>query len=69
MKLRNFKCPNCNANINVNTNVTKGVCDYCKSEFVIEDETIKIEHISTISMVDICSIFIVSSSITNSLLQ
>lgn len=52
MKLKELKCPNCNASISINENTKKGVCNYCNSEFIIDDETIKIEQSTTIELKD-----------------
>ena len=38
MKLINLKCPNCNADIQVNEELEKAVCNYCGTSFIIEDE-------------------------------
>lgn len=43
MKLVELKCPGCNALINVNTELSKGVCNYCGREFLVDDEKVKNE--------------------------
>ena len=50
MKVKKIKCPNCDANISLKENATRGICEYCQSEFIIEDDTIKIEHTGTIEV-------------------
>lgn len=44
MKIKNLNCPNCNAKIDINPEDTYGKCSYCDTPFILEDETIKIEH-------------------------
>lgn len=44
MKLKALKCPNCNAKIEIKPGETHGTCTYCDSEFVLEDEVIRIKH-------------------------
>ena len=44
MKIKNLNCPNCNAKLDINPDETYGKCSYCDTPFILEDETIKIEH-------------------------
>lgn len=44
MKIVNYKCPNCNANLKVNSNETDGVCEYCQSPYHIDDGVIRVEY-------------------------
>ena len=44
MKLKALKCPNCNAKIEINPGETHGTCTYCDSEFILEDEVIRVKH-------------------------
>ncbi|MBQ9657888.1 MAG: hypothetical protein IJV31_03870 [Clostridia bacterium] len=37
VKLRDAKCPNCGANIEVNENLEKGICQYCGGTVLIEE--------------------------------
>jgi len=50
IKLQAAKCPQCNADIEVNTNLEKAICQYCGSTIIIEEVVpkIKIEHSGTI---------------------
>ena len=41
MKLISLTCPNCGAEIEVNTELTKGACNFCGKTFLIEDEILK----------------------------
>lgn len=41
MKLTSAKCPNCGADIKVNKAEEKAVCEYCKSEIIVEDAIAK----------------------------
>lgn len=63
MKLKEIKCPNCNANISLKENATKGVCEYCNSEFVIDDDSIKIEHSGTIEITNDTSLKIANTTL------
>lgn len=38
MKLVKLECPNCHANIEVNSEFETAVCNYCRTEFLIKDE-------------------------------
>lgn len=38
MKLVNLKCPNCQANVEVNGDFEEAVCNYCGTKFLVEDE-------------------------------
>ena len=38
MKLINLKCPNCNADVQVNKGLNTAVCNYCGTKFMIEDD-------------------------------
>lgn len=44
MKLKELKCPNCSAKLEINPQETTGTCPYCNSEFILDDEVIKIKH-------------------------
>ena len=52
IKLQAAKCPQCNANIEVNTNLEKAICQYCGCTIIIEDVVpkIKVEHSGTIKI-------------------
>jgi len=50
MNLKEIKCPNCNANLTIKDNKKNVICNYCKTEFILNDETIKIEHSGTIEI-------------------
>ena len=41
MKLVAAKCPNCGANIDVDKNSDKTICEYCGSKIVVEDAIAK----------------------------
>ena len=43
MKIINIKCPNCNSQLKVEKNAEKVKCEYCKTEFLIDDEIERIE--------------------------
>ena len=43
MRLTNAKCPNCGADIKVNKEEEKAVCEYCKSEILVEDAIAKLK--------------------------
>lgn len=45
MKVIEVKCPNCNASLTIEENKNNGVCEYCGTNFRIEDNTIKVQHI------------------------
>lgn len=44
MKIKTLKCPNCNAKIELKPGAVDGVCTYCNSAFILEDDVIRIEH-------------------------
>ena len=41
MKLVKLKCPQCNANLEVNNDLTMAVCNYCGCSFYIDGEQVK----------------------------
>ena len=43
MRLTSAKCPNCGADIKVNKAEEKTVCEYCKSEILVEDAIAKLK--------------------------
>ena len=43
MRLTSAKCPNCGADIKVNKDEEKTVCEYCKSEILVEDTIAKLK--------------------------
>lgn len=44
MKLKALKCPNCNAKLEIKPGETTGTCPYCDSEFILDDEVIRVKH-------------------------
>lgn len=44
MKIKTLKCPNCNAKIELKPGAVDGICTYCNSSFILEDDVIRIEH-------------------------
>lgn len=46
MKLITLECPYCNANIEVNAELTQGTCNYCGRSFLIENELKKRREMS-----------------------
>ena len=44
MKIVNYKCPNCGANLKVESGITDGVCEYCQSPYHIDDGVIRVEY-------------------------
>lgn len=44
MKLKALKCPNCDAKIEIKPGETHGTCTYCDSEFILEDEVVRVKH-------------------------
>lgn len=46
MKLVETKCPNCNSNIEVESNRRRAECQYCGTKFVLDDNTVNVKHIS-----------------------
>lgn len=63
MKIKSIKCPSCNANISIKDNATKGVCEYCQSEFIIDDNTVTIEHTGTIEITDDTSLKVANTTL------
>ena len=63
MKIKEIKCPNCNANISIPDNATKGVCEYCKGEFIIDDDTVEIKHTGTIEITDDTSLQVAETTL------
>lgn len=63
MKVKKIKCPSCDANISLKENATRGICEYCQSEFIIEDDTIKIEHTGTIEVIDDTSLKVANTTL------
>ena len=55
MKLVNAKCPNCGANIEVNSDIKTVKCDYCRSDILVEDavEKYKLEISGEVEVSDI----------------
>ena len=47
MKLIKITCPNCGANLNFNINNKNYKCEYCKTDILVDDEIVKIEHTVT----------------------
>ena len=43
MKLVDLKCKNCGSKLTFDTSENKYICDHCKSEFIIDEETKKIK--------------------------
>ena len=37
MPLLSCKCPNCGANIKINSDSKKGICEHCGTEYITED--------------------------------
>ena len=44
MKLLEVKCPNCNASLKVDKTNKKVTCDYCGTNFILDDNVIKVKH-------------------------
>ena len=44
MKIVNYKCRNCGANLKVESGITDGVCEYCQSPYHIDDGVIRVEY-------------------------
>jgi len=63
MKLKDVKCPNCNANVAIKENAKKGKCEYCQSEFLIDDGTVKIEYTGTIEVTSDTSLKIANATL------
>lgn len=53
MKLIKLKCSNCGANLEVNGELKNIFCNYCGQNYVLDDETVKIEHILDTNKSDI----------------
>lgn len=45
VKLIEVKCPNCNASLNVDENKKNVSCDYCGTNFVLDDNVVRVKHI------------------------
>ncbi len=39
MTLKTYKCPNCGADIEVNTDFDDATCNYCRTTFKLEEES------------------------------
>lgn len=63
MKIRELKCPNCNANLKIDEKETQGTCEYCHSQFVIDDEKIEINHTGTIEITDDTSLKVAETTL------
>lgn len=63
MKVRELKCSNCNASLKIDEKETKGVCEYCHSQFVIDDEKIEINHTGTIEITDDTSLKVAETTL------
>lgn len=50
MKIKSMKCPSCDAKLKITPGQTEGVCEYCKTPFVIDDEVIRIEKKTTVEL-------------------
>ncbi len=46
MKLVDLNCPGCGAAIKVNQELSRGVCNFCGREFLIDDEVQKMEIVN-----------------------
>lgn len=44
MKLKSLNCPNCNAKLEIKPGETHGTCPYCDSEFILDEEVIRVKH-------------------------
>lgn len=44
MKIKTLNCPNCNAKLELENNQTNGICTYCDTPFILDDEVVRIEH-------------------------
>ena len=49
MKLVEVKCPNCNSHVKILSNSKTVVCDYCKTEFLVDDGVVRTEIHKTIT--------------------
>jgi len=45
VKLVEVKCPNCNASLKVDENKKNISCDYCGTNFMLDDNTVHVKHI------------------------
>lgn len=50
MKLISAKCPNCGGHLKIEEGTTKTVCEYCKKDILIDDESIKIKISGRVSV-------------------
>lgn len=50
MKIKSMKCPSCDASLKIKPGTTEGVCEYCKTPYVIDDEVIRIEKKTTVEL-------------------
>lgn len=50
MKIKSMKCPSCDAKLKIEPGQKEGVCEYCKTPFVIDDEVIRIEKKTTVEL-------------------
>lgn len=50
MKIKSMKCPSCDASLKIKPGQTEGVCEYCKTPYVIDDEVIRIEKKTTVEL-------------------
>ena len=52
VSLKAAKCPSCGADIEVNPDLEKGICQFCGSTILIQDaiQKIKVEHTGTIKI-------------------
>jgi len=46
MKLVELKCPKCGSVLQINAELTRGLCNYCGNEFLVEDEVNKIKIVN-----------------------
>lgn len=44
MKIKSLNCPNCNAKLELKPGQANGICTYCDTPFILEDEVIRVEH-------------------------
>lgn len=52
MKLIETKCPNCNSNIEVESNRRRAECQYCGTKFLLDDNTVNVKHINAGQITD-----------------
>ena len=43
MKLVDIKCPNCGQQIQINSDLKNGMCNYCGSQFLIDEQLQKVD--------------------------